>query len=83
MSHRSPAFEATIAYFAEVAAATDLPFYGYWLGDIGNNDANQFLEAMKHVENFAVRVGWEVMFTVSAEAPLISWFRCFATILTV
>ena len=35
-----------------MAAATTLPFYGYWLGDIGSSDATEFLTAMKHIPNF-------------------------------
>jgi dihydrodipicolinate synthase/N-acetylneuraminate lyase len=47
-----PTFDDVIAYFATVAAATSLPFYGYWLGDIGTSDARVFLEAMKPISNF-------------------------------
>jgi len=47
-----PEFEASINYFTQVAAATSLPFYAYWLGDMGTTDPREFLGAMKGISNF-------------------------------
>ena len=47
--------DAAVAHYAAVGAATDLPFYVYWLrreAD-GNATADNFLDAMQTVPNFA------------------------------
>ncbi|MEE2657654.1 MAG: dihydrodipicolinate synthase family protein [Candidatus Latescibacterota bacterium] len=47
--------EAAVKHYASIGAATDLPFYVYWLmneADVSAN-ADTFLEAMKAVPNFA------------------------------
>jgi len=45
---------AAAEYFAAVGAATDLPFYVYWVAANADTsvDASQYLEAMKGVPNF-------------------------------
>jgi N-acetylneuraminate lyase len=48
-----PTFDASIAYFTAVGAATPLPFYPYWLSSIGSLDPRAFLEAMRPVPTFA------------------------------
>lgn len=48
-----PEFDATIAYFSEVAKATALPFYAYWLGDVSGLEPRKFFAAMAHLPNFA------------------------------
>ena len=47
-----PNLEAAIEYFKQVAAATDLPFWPYWLGASLAATAKQFLAAMADVPNF-------------------------------
>ena len=46
---------AAVEHYAAIGAATDLPFYVYWLADAADPSATagQFLEAMEPVENFA------------------------------
>ena len=47
--------DAAVAHYAAIGAATDLPFYVYWLATTADKrvTADQFLEAMKAVPNFA------------------------------
>ena len=47
--------EAAVAHYAAIGAATDLPFYVYWLMHEAdeNATADSFLEAMQAVPNFA------------------------------
>ena len=47
--------EAATRHYAAVGAATDLPFYVYWLARTADDsvDAAQYLEAMRQVPNFA------------------------------
>ena len=46
---------AAVDHYAAIGAATDLPFYVYWLASSADrrSTAEQFLEAMQPVENFA------------------------------
>lgn len=47
--------EAAVEHYSAIGAATDLPFYVYWLAATADKrvTADQFLEAMKAVPNFA------------------------------
>ncbi|MFH1567499.1 MAG: dihydrodipicolinate synthase family protein [Gemmatimonadota bacterium] len=47
--------EAAVRHYAAIGAATDLPFYVYWLAATADKrvTADQFLDAMKAVPNFA------------------------------
>ena len=47
--------DAAVAHYAAIGAATDLPFYVYWLSATADRrvTADQYLEAMKVVPNFA------------------------------
>jgi len=47
-----PDLSAAIEYFKTVAAATDLPFWPYWLGGSLAASAPEFLKAMAEVPNF-------------------------------
>jgi dihydrodipicolinate synthase/N-acetylneuraminate lyase len=46
---------AAVKHYAAIGAATDLPFYLYWMADAADPSATaeQFLDAMKPVRNFA------------------------------
>lgn len=46
--------EAAVQHYTAIGAATDLPFYVYWLANTADKrvNANQYLEAMQHVPNF-------------------------------
>ena len=47
--------QAAVAHYAAIGAATDLPFYVYWLAHTADKNvtAEQFLEAMQAVPNFS------------------------------
>lgn len=47
--------EAAVEHYSAIGAATDLPFYVYWLSATADKSitADQFLDAMKAVPNFA------------------------------
>ena len=47
--------QAAVAHYAAIGAATDLPFYVYWLAHTADKTvtAEQFLEAMQAVPNFS------------------------------
>ena len=47
--------QAAVAHYAAIGAATDLPFYVYWLSQTAAKDvtAEQFLDAMQAVPNFS------------------------------
>ena len=47
--------EAAVAHYAAIGAATDLPFYVYWLAPTADKSvtASQFLDAMQAVPNFS------------------------------
>jgi dihydrodipicolinate synthase/N-acetylneuraminate lyase len=47
--------EAAVRHYAAIGAATDLPFYVYWLARTADTSVNaaQYLEAMQQVPNFA------------------------------
>ena len=47
--------EAAVTHYAAIGAATDLPFYVYWLAHTADKNvtAEQFLEAMEAVPNFS------------------------------
>ena len=47
--------QAAVAHYAAIGAATDLPFYVYWLAHTAAKEvtAEQFLEAMEAVPNFS------------------------------
>ena len=47
--------QAAVAHYAAIGAATDLPFYVYWLAHTAAKDvtAEQFLDAMQAVPNFS------------------------------
>lgn len=49
---KAATLESAISYFKQVGAATDLPFWPYWLGSSGFT-AREFLDLMYQVPNFA------------------------------
>lgn len=53
--HRPNDLDAAVEHYAAVGAATDLPFYVYWIAQTADRQvtAEQYLEAMERVPNFA------------------------------